>query len=151
MKNTDTKTHDERLAEIAAIEQSAAAARAEHERILAAENLRRRPINVLLDARKKLQAQIAWAKSIISSHQKDSDEFEKMCDSFFNTPCGDQPRMYNFLVASQNYPFAAASRAVELLTARLVKAEKDLSNLEKETLALAAKLDLKELLPAELL
>lgn len=151
MKNTDTKTHDERLAEIAAIEQAAAAARAEHERILAAENLRRRPLHNLLQARLNLKAVIERNKSTIAAHAGDAAEFEKMVDNFFYNESGHQSRCYSFLVPNQNWPFAAAGFAVEKLTERLVKAEKDLSKLEKEILALAAKLELQELLPAELL
>jgi len=150
MKNAEPKTIDEMAAEFAALEKAAAAKRAELQRAQEAENLRRSPLRELIEKRKNLQAKIVWAKSTIEGHKMDSDEFEKMVDSFFNTPTGNQPRTYNFIVPTLNYPFAAASRAVELLSVRLDKAKKEMTLLEAKIVAEASSLGLEEMLPAEL-
>jgi hypothetical protein len=144
------KSHDERAAKIARLEQQTADARLEHERQTALEAERRRPLNLLLDQRRNLKKCIERNKSVITHHQADADSFEKLCDGFFTSNGDAQGRIYGILVATQSFPHAAASRAVELLTARLVKAEKDLADLESKIVAEAEKLDLKEMLAAEL-
>jgi hypothetical protein len=152
MKNTDTpqKTENSIVAEISELEQAAGAKRAELEAFNQKESLRRHPLNVLLQERKNLNEKIAWAKSTIAAHKTDSDEFEKMCDSFFNTPHGNQPRAYSFAVPTLGYPFAAASRAVEFLNVRLEKAEKELMQLESKIVTQASSLGLEEMIPADL-
>ena len=128
MKNTEPKTIDEMAAELAAHEKAAAEKRAALQAALEAENLRRSPLRLLIEKRKTLIATITRNKSSIAAHASDAAEFEKLCDAFFNTTTGSQSRMYNFLVPTLNYPHAMGERAVELLTRRLTKAEKDLSD-----------------------
>ncbi len=141
---------DEMAAEIAAHEKAAADKRAAMQAAQEAENARRYPLHKLLQERINLVAIIERNKSSIAFHTTDAAEFEKMCHSFFYHESTHQARMYPFLCADQNYPLAAASRAVELLTALLAKAEKDLADLESKIVTLAKELDLIEILPADL-
>jgi hypothetical protein len=152
MKNTDPKTIDAMAAEIAAHEQAAAAKRAEMQAAQEAENARRHPLNLLLQTRLNLKNLIERNRVNIAAHAVDAAEFEKHLDNYFNTQSEPQHqgRAYSFAVPTFSYPFAMADAVVEKLTTRLVKAERELTEIETKIVTLAGELGLEELIPAEL-
>jgi hypothetical protein len=149
MTTKDPKTVSTLTSEIEKHEAAIAQKRIEREAAQAAENERRRPLLLALQKRAELIELIALNQKRRDAHAGDNAELEKIADAFFLS--GDwQSRMYQWLCPSDSYPFFVAARAVELLTVRLKKTEKELADLETKIKALAVELNLVELLPAEL-
>lgn len=150
-KSESPKTQAALTAEITEMERVAAAKRAELEAFNAAENIRRRPLAALLQERERLKEIIARRRPTLAAHAADAAEFERVCDIYFITETDHSSPMYNLIVPTLSHPFASAARAVEWLSARIAKAEKDLAQMESKIVNLANEQKLNEMLPADLL